>query len=95
MRGQAASQIFRMKDVGYVRFTGRGIDVTITAADWEQVLAHIRDESLTTSIIPVETGLRPLDSVVRLSSSTVDASDPLYARVYGLLGQLFTTQVPT
>jgi hypothetical protein len=95
MRGQAAPQIFRMKDVGYVRFTGRGIDATMPAADWEQVLAQIRDESLTTSILPVETGLRPLDSEVRLSSSTVDARDPLYARVYGLLGQLFTTQVPT
>lgn len=95
MRGQAAVHTFRMEDRGYVHFLGRGIDVSIAAADWSKVLERVQDESLTTEIFPVSTGVRPVDARVNLSSSTVDARDPLYRRVYGLLTQLFTTQVPT
>ena len=95
MRGQAAAQTFRSDDRGYIRFLGRGIDVSIVAADWRRILEHIVEESLTTDMFPVSPGVRPTDARVDLSSSTVDARDPLYKRVYGLLAQLFTLQVPT
>lgn len=95
MRGQAVTQTFSSEDSGYVRILGRGIDAVMSAVDWGKVLVHIKDETLTTASFPVQSGVRPQDSVVSLSSSTVDARDPLYQRVYGLLGQLFTTKVPS
>lgn len=88
-------QTFRIQGRGYVHFSGRGIDVSIDAVDWSKVLERVQDESLTTCIFPVSAGGRPIDERVKLSSSTVDARDPLYGRVYGLLAQLFTLQVPT
>lgn len=95
VRGQAAAQVFRSGDVGFVRIAGRGFDVSMRASDWEKVLVQVKDEAFTTAVVPVETGLRPLDTPVRLSASTVEMRDPLYQRVRWLLGQLFTERVPT
>ena len=95
LRGQASPQVFRLQGKGYVRLVGRGLDVTVPEGCWRHVLTHIRDEALTVAIHPVEAGPLPVDTTVRLSTSTVDANDPLYQRVIGLLEQLFTTKVPT
>jgi len=94
MRGQASAQIFRSNGVGYVRIMGRGLDAVIAAADWEKVLPLIRDETLTTQVFPVASAVQPFDSAVRLSSSTVDANDPLYTRVFGNLNLLFAARAP-
>jgi len=95
MRGQASPQAFRLKDAGYVRILSRGLDVTICDADWAKILGLIRDGHFSTILVPVETGLRALASDVRLSASTTDDRDPLYARVLGVLALLFTRKVPT
>lgn len=95
MRGQATTQTLTNGDVRYVQITGRGINALIVHDDWARILPLIRDDVFTTQEYPVESAVRPLDTVTRLSSSTVDARDPLYARVRGELGLLFTSKVPT
>lgn len=95
MRGQARTQTFFSGGTGYVRFTGRGFDTIIAGSDWAQILPLIRDETFTTQLFPVESAVRPVESTLRLSSSTVDTADPLYDRVLGNLGLVFTTKVPT
>ena len=95
LRGQADTQIFRVQDGGYVRLMGRGVDSIVAQSDWEKILTVIATEALTTSFFPVESGTRVFDRAVQLSVSTVDARDPLYVRVYGLLQQLFKIKVPT
>lgn len=94
MRRQAAAQVIRVAGRPFVQINGRGINVCVPQSDWEQVLPLIQNESLTTQVVPVESAVRDIDSV-RLSSSTVDARDPLYLRVHGALGRLFTSKVPT
>jgi hypothetical protein len=95
VRRQAAAQLIRVAGLPYVQINGRGINVTVPQGDWEKVLPLIQDDSLSTQVLPVESAARDVDSVVRLSSSTVDARDPLYNRVYGALSQLFRNKVPT
>jgi hypothetical protein len=70
------------------------MNVTVPRSDWARILPFIKDETLTSRLVPVESAVRPLDTV-RFSSSTVDARDPLYLRVQGILGLLFTDKVPT
>lgn len=95
MRRQAAAQLIRVAGLPYVQINGRGTNVTVPRGDWEKVLPLLQEESLSTLALPAESAVRDVDSVVRLSSSTVDARDPLYSRVYGALSQLFTSKVPT
>jgi hypothetical protein len=75
-----------------VQISGRGVASLVPEVEWQKIMPSLRDESFSTQMFPVESAVRPLDSDLRLS---VDARDPLYARVYGVLGLLFTTKVPT
>jgi hypothetical protein len=95
MRRQAVAQVIRTSGLSFVQINGRGINVTVPQRDWVKLLRLIQDESLTTQVVPVASAVRELDTVVVLSPSTVDARDPLYQRVHGVLSRLFTSKVPT
>jgi hypothetical protein len=94
LRKQATTQPVRVGDARYVQITGRGLNSVVPEADWEKILPLIKNGTFDTQFFPVESAVRSLDSVVRLTSSTIDR-DPLYRRVYGTLALLFTTKVPT
>lgn len=95
MRRQAVAQLIRVAGLPYVSIHGRGINVTVPQSDWQKVLPLLQTDALSTQVVPVESAVRDVDPIVRLSSSTVDARDPLYTRVHGALTQIFTSKVPT
>jgi hypothetical protein len=93
VRRQAVAQVIRVSGVPYVQINGRGINATVPQTDWERLLPLIYDSTFSTQVVPAESAVRELDAV-RLSSSTVDARDPLYTRIYAALSRVFINKVP-
>ena len=95
IRRQATVSLDARDGGRFVRISGRGFDAVFTKSDWSRILEVIKAETFSPMFFPVEGAVRPFDSRVRLSPSTVDANDPLYTRVLGTLQGLFTLKVPT
>lgn len=95
IRGHAKACVVRVGGSWYVEINGTGQATLVPREDWKRILPLIEDGTLSTQVLPVESAVRSLDAVVRLSASTVDYRDPLYQRVYGTLIQLFKQRVPT
>lgn len=95
IRRQATVSLDTRDGGRFVRISGRGFDAVFSKADWAQILEVIKAETFSPMFFPVEGAVRSLDSRVRLSSSTLEANDPLYTRVLGTLQGLFTLKVPT
>ena len=92
VRGHAVVGVIQVDGARYVQIRGDAAACLVLKADWEKILPLLENETFNVQRFPVQAGGRSLDTVGRLSS---DARDPLYLRVYGALGQLFSTKVST
>lgn len=95
VRRQGSVRSIAYKGLRYVWLVGLGVDIAIPASDWAKILPLLKDGTFDPNMFPVETGIRPGPSMVRLSASTTDIKDPLYDRVLFYLQQLFPDKVPT
>lgn len=95
MRGQAAARITKVSGAPYVRIHGLGVEAVVSLGVWERVLGLMKTDRWLTQVVPVESAVRDVNSLIRLSSSTVENRDPLYQRIYGALRLLFPRKVPT
>lgn len=79
----------------YVRFVGRGLDVSVLGEDWEKILPFVKDGTFNPSQTPTSPFVGYLHPDRHYAQATLDSRDiRFYERVLGVLEQLFPGDYP-